>query len=284
MAVQQQGPGLPEEDLLAVHYNSHRKKEYQKATSFLLDKDQGIRISKQKMYEHLPDPTMAIVNTLHDEPYIEGELLLWEAVKLISRNGWTIGELLPWAGHYYQILRSYASYGGDRIDGKFIDLTPFNIIIDDQEKPRIFDQEWSAPEPLPLGYVFFRGLYYSLGSISFFNPPAEGTPLDILDLTTAIYRNFRDLDPDELERFRETELSCFSGVSLQEYQPFLHAPLKIRQDALMEQRVEALQQELVSFPTTIPEQAWNGICEPISRRAYWGSSSKRSPIDFRNKN
>jgi SAM-dependent methyltransferase len=246
LAGQQPRSNLLPEDLLAVNYNSQRKKEYQKATSFLSDKDHGIRISKEKMYDHPPDPAMEIVNTLRDEPYFGGELLLWVALKLISRNGWTIGELLPWAGNYYEILRSFASYGGDRIDGKYIDLTPFNIIIDDQGKTRIFDQEWSAPEPLPLGYVFFRGLFYSLGSISFFNPPAEGTPLDILELTIAIYKNFRSPDPEELERFRAIELGYFSGVALQEYKPFMNAPLRIRKVALMEQRVETLQQELVS--------------------------------------
>jgi SAM-dependent methyltransferase len=245
LAGKQPGPGLSE-DLLAVNYNSLRKKEYQKATSFLLDKDQGIRISRQRMYDHAPDPAMRLVNNLEDEPYFGGELLLWEVLKLISRNGWTIGDLLPWAESYYRILRSYAPDGGDRIDGKYIDLTPFNIVIDEEGKPRVFDQEWSVPDPLPLGYVFFRGLFYSLGNISFFNFPAEGTQLDILDLTAAIYRNFQTLDPEDLERFREIEGTYFSGVAFIEYKPFMNAPLKIRKEALMEKQVEVLQQELVS--------------------------------------
>lgn len=225
---------LPD-DLLAVNYNIHRKKEYQKATSFLLMEDHKIKVHKERIYDRMPDPGAPIVNSIEDEPYFQGQLLSWTAVKIISRNGWTTEELAEWAGTYLRILYSFAPENPDRLDGKYIDLTPFNIIIDDRNEVRIFDQEWIAPETVPLGYVFFRGLVYSLGNISFFNMPAEGA-LDILELSIVIYKNFLPFDQDTLERYRSAELTYFSGIGLGNYMPFTNAPLKIRQNALIEKQ------------------------------------------------
>jgi SAM-dependent methyltransferase len=233
VAAPEPGPNPLPDDLLAVNYNSQRKKEYQKATSFLLLKGQGIRVHKERIYDRPPDPEAPIVNRIEDEPYFQGQLLLWAAIKIISRNGWTTAELIEWGRKYLQILYSFAQENSGLLDGKYIDLTPFNIIVDGNEEIRVFDQEWVAPEPVPLGYVFFRGLAHSLGNISFFNMPAEGA-LDILDLSIGIYTHFLPFDQELLERYRAIESTYFSGIGPGSYMPFMNAPLKIRKNALIE--------------------------------------------------
>ena len=46
---------------------------------------------------------------------------------------------------------------------QFIDCTPFNCVRDASGRLVYIDAEWSAAEPVPLSWVFIRGLAYSLG-------------------------------------------------------------------------------------------------------------------------
>ena len=246
IAGQDKDTNIHPKDILAYNYNTQRKKAYWKANTFRLTSDQGIQVHKNRLHEDLPYPAVAIRNILTNEPYSKGHLLLFEAIKIISKKNWTIDELQEWANKYYQALLMYSS-GQDQhasLEGKYIDLTPFNIITDELGETRIFDQEWISPLPVPLSYVFFRGLNYSLGSISFFNIPADGSPTDILELSIELYKKILPFNQNTLEEFRAMELNYFSGIGLGRYTPFTSAPLKIRKEVQLEKSYLQLEREL----------------------------------------
>lgn len=241
-------------DLLAVRYNSQRKKEYQKVSSFR-ETEGRIIVERKRLYTHVPIPEQPVKNDLTHEPYFKGRLLLFDAIKIVSRKQWMLDSLVEWAGVYFQILkdRSVEADGQFLLDGKYLDLTPFNIILGEQNEFRIFDQEWIYPGSLPLGYVFFRGINYSLGAISFFNIPSEETPLDILKLTIAVFKRFLPLSDKKLDSYRELEIKNISGIGVTDYTPFLGAPLKIRKEPMMERQIIRMEQTEVTLKTTIEQ-------------------------------
>ncbi len=51
------------------------------------------------------------------------------------------------------------------LPGKFLDLVPQNMIIKPDGEIVAFDLEWITSKPLTLGFLFFRGLFVSLGGI-----------------------------------------------------------------------------------------------------------------------
>lgn len=240
------GMTILSEDLLAFNYNTQRKKEYWKGNIFRLMPGGDVQVHKYRLHEELPHPSLPIRNILVNEPYFKGRLLLFEAIKIVSKKEWTLEELYEWAKEYYQTLLTFSAGQGEQamLDGNYIDLTPFNIILTGSGETKIFDQEWLSPTPIPLSYVFFRGLNYSLGSISFFNIPAEGTPVDILELSVELYKRFFPFSPDVLEQYSAMELGYFSGVGPGKYIPFAGAPLKIRKEVQLERNYLELEREM----------------------------------------
>jgi SAM-dependent methyltransferase len=230
--------GIVNADLLAVRYNSQRKREYQKVNVFRKKKGE-IVVEKSRLYARAQIQEGAVKNTLDHEPYFKGRLLLFDLIKIVSQKQWSTDSIVQWSQGYFTILKDLSTERGGILvlDGKYFDLTPFNIILGEQDSVRIFDQEWTYPGYLPLGYIFFRGINYALGAISFFNIPADGTPEDILLLTCDIYKQFLPLAGDTVELYRELEMKNISGIGIGSYIPFLPVTLKFRKEALMERQV-----------------------------------------------
>lgn len=241
-------------DILAARYNTQRKKEYQKVNIFR-DRNGQIGVEKTRLYPDSLVPDRPVRNVQADEPYFQGRLLLFDAIKIVSQKHWLLKSLSKWAGSYFSILKnlSFEQDGQLVLEGKYLDLTPFNILLGDQNEVRIFDQEWIYPGNLPLGYIFFRGINYSLGAISFFNIPAEGVPEDILGLTTALSRLFLPLPDDEIALYRELEIKNLSGVGTSGYIPFMPAPMKVRKEALMERQVLLLEREKIQTEARVEQ-------------------------------
>jgi len=248
-------PNIVPTDLLAVRYNSQRRKEYQKINTFR-EKDGEIVVEKSRLHYQSPVPGGPIRNLLTREPYFKGRLMLFDAIKVVSEKQWTLQSLSKWARSYFDILKEVATEQNDQpmLDGKYMDLTPFNIVLDDKNEAHIFDQEWIYPTPLPLGYVFFRGINYSLGAISFFDIPAEETSEDILQLTCALYQQFLPLDDNTVANYRNIEIDMLSGIGTNGYVPFQPAPIKIRKESLVEKQVLRLQEEKDQTQTGLKSQ------------------------------
>lgn len=224
--------------LLAVSYSTSRKKAYCKSVEFRAASDQSVLVVKKKIYNNtgLNEDINLVLNP---EPYRYGVLLQEVLLRTISVKSWTAESLVSWATQYYKVLKEQAQEinGQLYLDGKYIDLTPFNIIIEDNNNPFIFDQEWDCKEMLPIEYVFFRGVYYSLGQIIFFSIPEKEIPGCLLELSVFLLKNFSESDEAIINGFREKEIKYFSPVWLQEYAPFKPETMRIRNYDLQQDQI-----------------------------------------------
>jgi len=149
------GPGE-----LASAFNVSRYPKYWTAARFHAA---GHSISVQRSYL-LPakrEPGR-FAHRLVEESYITGPLLA-EALHRLARRGWPVEELAKWALPWVTLLKDHALPGALRdLPPHFIDCTPFNCV----QGPRglaYIDAEWSADSPVPLSWVFIRGMLHSLG-------------------------------------------------------------------------------------------------------------------------
>ena len=219
---------LQDSATLAFTYNSGRKKYYCKENRFVASRSGSIEVKKKKLYRDPYPPDLLIRQQLGDEPYFNGRLLSGDILEIVSREGWTIGDLTPWALRYYEILRGYALAGGRYLEGKFLDLTPFNLLLDADNSATLFDQEWSCEEKVPLYFIFFRGLVYSLDKIEAFATPAAGTPAHLTALVIELVNRIFPFTASDLQECARLEEKYFSPVPLSPGKVFAQGLLKIR--------------------------------------------------------
>lgn len=216
--------------MLAYNYSTYRKKPFCKENVFRRDHSGQITVIKNRLYDLPYDLSLPIHQTLENEEYYEGVLLFKLLIGLVSQPGWTIEDLSSWVHSYYTILCKYAIIRDNQpfLEGKYADLTPFNILLKNGSDIQIFDQEWIIKEDLPVYYVFFRGIRFSLGAISFFSAPAGGTPLNLLELSMAIMNTFYHFTPAMLDDCLEREQKYFSPVNFNQPGSFDCGNIRIR--------------------------------------------------------
>jgi SAM-dependent methyltransferase len=218
---------------LAFSYSSNRSKPYCKNQEFVADPVSGkIKVTKEKTYKEVVNPSEALEQVLEEEPYYHGNLLQEQLVRIISRKNWTAEELDKWADIYHSFLETVVSETeeGKKMEGRYVDLTPFNIIVSENGELSAFDLEWKVNESLPADYIFFRGIYYSIGQLYSLRLPAYGTPGCTLDLTIRLVEPYYKLDYNRINLFRTIEKRLFSSVWVHDYDPFMPQLLKTRPD------------------------------------------------------
>lgn len=100
-----------------------------------------------------------------------------ELIQIVTHDEWTIEEIGGFIQRYISILEYFLDQVGlnisitssdVRLPGNFIDAIPQNIIITTTGPPVLIDKEWSLLDDVELGYLLFRGLLYSLESVTKF--------------------------------------------------------------------------------------------------------------------
>ena len=127
-----------------------------------------------------PPEDGSVAIEIADEPFVSGENVRDRLAALVARPGWTLDEVVAWAGIWWRAVLAEVGAGedgadnylADEIDGRLLDAIPHNLLIHDGEA-RFIDLEWIALEPLPLGRLLFRGLIDSLLSMERFATPGE---------------------------------------------------------------------------------------------------------------
>jgi len=216
-------------NILAWSFNSARQKCYCKSFVFTRTAAGRLRVHRELLHPETPclnDPP--IHQHIMDEEYLAGRLLSSRALDIVTRPGWTMTELHEWADSYYRILSSYSSENS--IPGQYLDLTPYNILIDPTTAPVIFDQEWTCPEELPLYFIFFRGVVYTLAGISHYAAPAENIPTGIIPLAMALVNNILPFDAGLLEESVRLEEYYFGKIPLRPGQPFGHGDIPFKKN------------------------------------------------------
>ncbi len=135
---------------------SKQQKRYQTIT--YKKSGEGI-IEKEIISTHTDEstPISQLFHTPESSDYLQGNLLasLW-IDSLISRQGYE---------EFVSLLRVYYQYINKQLQevdhtGRFVDLLPFNIIVDDQGNYQSFDQEWQSSNELGTEFVLFRALLW----------------------------------------------------------------------------------------------------------------------------
>lgn len=223
-------PGTVPGDTLAWGFNSARQKCYCKSYRFTRTNTGALHVQRELLHPEAACPTDTPTQQhITDEDYLTGRLLSSQALDIVTRPGWTMTELAAWADRYYHLLQGYGSKNS--IPGQYLDLTPYNILTAPPATSVIFDQEWTCPEELPLYFIFFRGIVYTLAGITHYAAPAESeaegrsVPSGIIPLAMALVNNSLPFDAGHLEECVRLEKYYFGKIPLRPGQPFGHGDI-----------------------------------------------------------
>ncbi|HEY4207017.1 MAG TPA: glycosyltransferase, partial [Puia sp.] len=220
---------LEPDNTLAWGFNSVREKCYCKEQRFIRTDAGALHVMRERLYPDAPYPGDAPLRQhITEEAYLPGRLLSSRALDIVTRPGWTMTELTAWADNYYRILSRYSQQ--NTIPGQYLDLTPYNILTAPEADPVIFDQEWTCDEDLPLYFIFFRGLVYTLAGISHYDTPANDVPTGIIPLAMALARSTMPFGADELRECTRLEEHYFGKVPLRPARPFGHGDIPVKKD------------------------------------------------------
>ena len=190
--------GFMDPSILAYHYSTGRKPMYSKEKLFKYRKKVSVYYTKlsQDSTENEIQPGKNLLIQFKipvSSEYTLGTLLVFDFVKIVTKDGWTFDEVAEFIRRYLQLVQGLAQTDGVKLDlkspyarlpGKLFDVLPHNIIIDQEGRPSIIDQEWILNQPIELGYLLFRFFINSLHLITIFGLHENG-----LDMT---YRKFID--------------------------------------------------------------------------------------------
>ena len=170
---------LIDSSILAYHYSTGRIAEYCKETLFYKSSDNKVVISsnllKKKNKEQIPLPVKHFLS--QSEPYIQGDLLSLQLIRILTRNNWTINDVVLFFKRYIDILKKITWVEGaknnwsspyETISGDYFDAIPQNIILSNNQIATFFDKEWIFTGPFELGYLFFRALSITANIITHF--------------------------------------------------------------------------------------------------------------------
>jgi hypothetical protein len=209
---------VPDETILGWSFNSGRKPCYNKTNLFLRTPGKGLSVKRVSHYpDTQPAGDAAVIQRLLDEPYVSGRLYSLQLSDLLSSPGWSLPDLREWAGPYFRLLQQLALplAGRDHLNGIYVDLAPFNLLAADEDDGTlgIIDLEWTAQDPIPLEYLFFRGIYHCLARIKSARAPKQGTPVNAFGLVLGILEGFLPDTTGVLEDFVEREMHYFGPIS-----------------------------------------------------------------------
>lgn len=191
-----------ENNVLAEHYTklSKEHKEYAKKM-VIRDREGTLFCEREYLYPELQRKNNDIVHEVSNEPYYKGELAIDRIRRYVVKPGWTVQGLahafLPW----YQYLVKMSSDQGRFLPPEAMDLTPFNMIIDEKGKICSFDLEWKARQKISFDLVLIRSVivtFYKLGTVA---SPAEGVLLTFGFLLKSLCKVFgKDFSDEYIEK------------------------------------------------------------------------------------
>jgi len=164
---------------LATIYSTNRSRCFIKET-VIWRGPVGLRARSNRLAggERCGNPPLQQV--LGEEPFVPGAIYTADLVKIVNRRDWTADHVTDWAKDWIALARGAAS--GRRLPGRFVDCIPANVIRARDGRLVVIDLEWVYGDEIPLEFVLFRGLYWSLADAARSCAPPKS------DLIRTIYR------------------------------------------------------------------------------------------------
>jgi hypothetical protein len=185
---------------LAHAYNVTRHARYCTAARFE-EHEGALRVERSYLWPAAAAASGRFSHRLVSEPYIAGPLLV-EPLHRLARTGLSIEGLARWAMPWVSLLKDATSPEAPRsLPAHYIDCTPFNCVHSPRGLAPI-DAEWTAAEPVPLSWVFIRGLAYAFGECL---EPAGESPTRRALIEQVAARIGPALTPEDFDRAEEWE-------------------------------------------------------------------------------
>jgi 2-polyprenyl-3-methyl-5-hydroxy-6-metoxy-1,4-benzoquinol methylase len=154
---------------LCWHFSTNRKKKFCKLSTFEANDSGQITVyarhpNSEPKRVHEKESIIA-QQIDHKTNYINGTQLSQDFIALLARPNWRISQCVEYFQRYIAILeqiiektpfRSMGEGEHREVCGGLIDCTPFNIIIDTENKPQYIDKEWQLNEPIKFNVLLTR--------------------------------------------------------------------------------------------------------------------------------
>jgi SAM-dependent methyltransferase len=197
------GAGRPEvwpENALAFHYASPTKC-CSKEVRIERGRD-GLLVRRRLLFPELVDAESPIRQTLSDEPYLFGELLIESVRCLMTRRGWTAQQLAEVLRPWIDWLNSKLEPETGKLPFRYIDAGLINIITGKDGSINYFDCEWDSVGTVSVQNVIVRSLCVAFKHIDRIAVPGENLPLGFWDLTQVVMSKLGYcVDSESLKKF-----------------------------------------------------------------------------------
>jgi len=178
---------LPDPQVLAWHYSADRAPQYCREAWFSSEAVNEVTVSYRRLCpengsDHA-DSALVRFDCPQNVRYTPGRLLSQEFIDLMGRDGWSTESAGGFVRRYAAVLETLCREEGntrvitsitDRLPGKYLDVIPQNIILQDADTPVIIDNEWRLTSDVEFGHCVLRALLLLMASITRFGVPVNG--------------------------------------------------------------------------------------------------------------
>ena len=152
----------------AYHFSTERARAFAKQARFERTGSVGW-VRRSFLVDGLERKRGAFECAPVDEAYVHGKALSHALYELLLKDGWRIEDVGVWLRRWLDAVAAHSGLDLDRLrearysagtllPGSAIDLIPHNLVEGSSGEPRFVDLEWQSDEPVPLGYLAFRGM------------------------------------------------------------------------------------------------------------------------------
>lgn len=190
VTLDQLAPGV-----LAELYSTQRHPAYKKLSRFTLT-EKGIRVSRERLIPAATLESRLLLNHATEETYLKGQHWSERLEQIVVMPGWSLQDVSDWFGVWLSALakampglpKTEALQIDTPVPAELFDAMPDNLIVDPDGQARFFDLEWHFHAPLTVGYLGFRALKLTLGTLLGVAVP---TDRQLLHTATLIRETFR---------------------------------------------------------------------------------------------
>lgn len=232
---------------VAYHYSAERRREYAKQVRIDANAEGALKVVRSKIFPESVPVSSTAVMSIEDDPKFSGGSHWQQRLSMITATeGWSIEDFEGWFDVWFKAVVDRVDVSAERIDeaflsteisSEFIDATPRNLLVQDDTAVQFIDLEWRLDHPIELGYLLFRGVYVSLGSLGAVAVPKADTPMRFADFfEAAMSSRGVVIAPETLERYMRKEMSfasLTSGKSV-DFDVMVNARLHVRPPFLEE--------------------------------------------------
>ncbi|MDP2178386.1 MAG: glycosyltransferase [Methylophilaceae bacterium] len=165
---------------LGYHYSTERRPHFCKEACFIENESGDLcvtyhRLAPMDCYQDAHHNQAISFHIPESAPYISGKQLSHQFLEIVNSPGWTPESIENFSKKYLEAITVLAKCKGVdffeplcevRLPGDLFDLLPQNIIETNGHGFAPFDCEWVSDESISVDFIFFRGLFVSLGSIT----------------------------------------------------------------------------------------------------------------------